>query len=806
MVHKQLLVRLADTVCRRIVHYVYNHHVSIVLLSSVLSGFCGYLATGLSLNTNLAELLPADYPSVHTLNQIKEEVGHTRPLLVVITSDDLEAARHFGIDLSARLEDNPHLSWQRLRSDREFFVNNRLLYMDLEDLRTVSERVREFVELKKIEQSPLYFALDDEEAVLDLSDIESKYAERETDNGLEDEYFLTKKGDGIILILYPTGDFADMGFTNRLLTSVQGTIDELKAEGVADGVEVGLAGSFTNQANDYNMAIADARQTAVYGIVGVLLLIMIYFRQVLAPLIIVVPLAMSLSWTFGLAYVIVGELNQVTMVLFAVLFGLGIDFGIHIFARYREARRSRQLGSEEALLETLSQTGRALVTTAVTTSVAFSSLMIMDFKAFSDFGFIASIGIMLSLIATIVVCPAFIVMGENLGLLELRHSSGKVNMPKHGAYPLARLILVVGVIVTGYSLYHVSDLGVEYNFEKLRYQSPDAGLEANLPDRMRAESSPAIVLTPTPAEALAVVAAVEGIRDLDPNSTVKSVRSVHSALPSDQEEKLQIIGDLGQLIDREAQVIEIDQRARVDSLRELLDLQVLELSDLPEGITAPFTNTEGQILNFVAISASVLLHDGLNAIRFAKEIGRINVPSGASYYASSSNIVFADVLQVVEADSQLAMAITFFIVFAVVLLDFRKLSEALLVMAPLTAALLWVAGVMYGWSLRFDLYNIIVFPTIAGMGIVNAVHILHRYREEGRGSLNLVLGTTGKAVAATTLTTMAGFSGLVMVRHPGLNSMGLLALVGLASCFVAAVVLLPAMLQAREKKEPTPTS
>jgi predicted RND superfamily exporter protein len=801
MASKEFVVRLADAGCRRIVHYVYNHYVRIVLLSSLLSGFCGYMATGLTLNTNLAELLPEHYPSVQTLNQIKEEVGHTRPLLVVITSDDLEAARQYGIELSARLEGNPHLSWQRLRSDRDFFVKNRLLYMDLEDLRTVSERVEEFVEQKKVEQSPLYFSLDDEETVLDLSDIESKYAERETDNGLDDEFFLTKKGDGIILILYPTGDFADMGFTNQLLTSVQGTIDELKTAGRADGVEVGLAGSFTNQANDYNMAVGDARRTALYGIAGVLLLIMVYFRHVLAPLAIVFPLAMSLSWTFGVAYVTVGELNQVTMILFAVLFGLGIDFGIHIFARYREARGRRELGSEEALLETLSQTGRALVTTAVTTSVAFSSLMIMDFKAFSDFGFIASIGILLSLVATIVVCPAFIVMGEKLGLIDFRHSAA-VGMPKRRAYPIPRLTLAIGALVTAYSLYGVADLQVEYNFEKLRYQPPNAGLEANLPDRMRAESSPAIVLTQTASEALEVVSEVERIRELDPNSTIKSVRSVHSVIPSDQEEKLQIIGELRQLIDTDAvDVIPDDQRARVDSLRDLLDLEPIELADLPEGVTTPFTNKEGQILNFVAISASVLLHDGLNAIRFAKEIGKINLPSGSSYFASSSNIVFADVLQVVEADSRVAMAITFLIVFAVVLLDFRKFSEAILVMAPLAAALLWVAGIMHGWDLRFDLYNIVVFPTIAGMGIVNAVHILHRYREEGRGSLMLVLGTTGKSVAATTLTTMAGFSGLVLVRHPGLNSMGLLALIGLACCFIAAVALLPAILQAREKDQ-----
>ena len=46
---------------------------------------------------------------------------------------------------------------------------------------------------------------------------------------------------------------------------------------------------------------------------------------------------MSLTWTFGVTYLAIGSLNMITVGLFAILFGLGIDFGIHIFARYREA-------------------------------------------------------------------------------------------------------------------------------------------------------------------------------------------------------------------------------------------------------------------------------------------------------------------------------------------------------------------------------------------------------------------------------------------------------------------------------------
>ena len=62
---------------------------------------------------------------------------------------------------------------------------------------------------------------------------------------------------------------------------------------------------------------------------------------------------------------------------FLVLFGLGIDYGIHAFARYRE---TRQAGFDQAqgLHNMVCETGRALTTTTLTTAAAFFSLLLMD--------------------------------------------------------------------------------------------------------------------------------------------------------------------------------------------------------------------------------------------------------------------------------------------------------------------------------------------------------------------------------------------------------------------------------------------
>jgi predicted RND superfamily exporter protein len=150
-------------------------------------------------------------------------------------------------------------------------------------------------------------------------------------------------------------------------------------------------------------------------------------------------------------------------------------------------------------------------------------------------------------------------------------------------------------------------------------------------------------------------------------------------------------------------------------------------------------------------------------------------------------------------DSALAVILTLTAVTIVLLIDLRSVVDTLLVLTPLLTALIWVMGFMYAFDIRLNLYNMVAFPTIIGMGIDNGVHVFHRYREAGKGSLRLVLRTTGMALFATSLTTMVGFSGLVPAHHPALSSIGVLSLVGLGCCFITSVTLLPALLQLRER-------
>ncbi|MDE2741394.1 MAG: MMPL family transporter [Gemmatimonadota bacterium] len=790
---------------QRLVRYIYHHYIGIIALATILSVFAGFFAAKLAGNikTDFADLLSDDYVSVRELNRIKARIGGIGPLMVVITSDDLDAAVSFMQVLADSLEHSPLISSvSRLDSKKDLLEKNRLLYMDLEDLREVNRRLDEHIELQKLKQSPLYFALDDEEEqVLDFSDIEAKYQQDGEAAAVPEQYrqyFITQEGNGVILRLYPAGLTTDVAFSQDLIDHIDQTIAAIGPERFHPSIECVYKGSFQNSANQFTIIIRDLKSTALYSIVGVLLLITLFFRQVVGSLFITLPLMMSLTWTFGVTYLAIGSLNMITVGLFAILFGLGIDFGIHIFARYREAHR-RGMDIEQALTVTVRYTGKALATTAVTTSIAFYSLLLTDFKGFSEFGFIVGTGILFSLVAMVAICPAFIVLAERLRLIiPIRKRSV---LWRTGRYPKPWATLLIGVVITGYSLYHLGDLEFEYDFSKLKPAPPPNINKGSLPQSLKEGRSPAIVLTESYDEAMEVVRTVESIKAANgDSSTVLNVKSVYSALPQDQDAKLALIADIRALLDREEGLFSESERAKLDSLRPYLDVEKLTLYDLPADLTNEFKDKEGNILNFVAINASVELKDGKDAIRFAEEISHIETPTGKTYIASSSHIIVAEMLKVMLEDSSLAVILTLAVVAVVLLIDLRSFVDTLLVLTPLLNALVWVVGFMYVFDIKLNLYNMVAFPTIIGMGIDNSVHIFHRYQEVGRGSLRLVLRTTGLALLGTSLTTMVGFSGLVPAIHPALTSIGVLSLVGLGSCFITSVTLLPALLQIRERR------
>jgi predicted RND superfamily exporter protein len=136
----------------------------------------------------------------------------------------------------------------------------------------------------------------------------------------------------------------------------------------------------------------------------------------------------------------------------------------------------------------------------------------------------------------------------------------------------------------------------------------------------------------------------------------------------------------------------------------------------------------------------------------------------------------------------------------------RSIKDTLLAMIPLGLGMVWTAGLMWLFHLKFNLANLIVVPLIIGIGIENGIHLVHRYREEGEGGATLLTGSTGQAVTLFSLTTMIGFGSLMLATHRGVFSMGLLLVIAVGSVLVASLLVLPSLLFHPARKEQNVTA
>ena len=116
---------------------------------------------------------------------------------------------------------------------------------------------------------------------------------------------------------------------------------------------------------------------------------------------------------------------------------------------------------------------------------------------------------------------------------------------------------------------------------------------------------------------------------------------------------------------------------------------------------------------------------------------------------------------------------------------------------------LWIFGVMALFHMKFNFFSVIMLTLIFGLGDDYGEYIYSRYIEEGPGSIRFVLTHTGPAVALSAITTFIGFGAMLFAQHNGLKSIGVMAAIGIACVFAAAVLFMPSLVVLMEKLRKT---
>jgi predicted RND superfamily exporter protein len=213
----------------------------------------------------------------------------------------------------------------------------------------------------------------------------------------------------------------------------------------------------------------------------------------------------------------------------------------------------------------------------------------------------------------------------------------------------------------------------------------------------------------------------------------------------------------------------------------------IRLEDLPEQYAKQFLEEGGNRNLVMAYPVKSATIDKEGMLRFNERMAEIS-PKITGWIP-----VMVSWTEDVESGSKKAALFIFLVVFAVMVITFRSFRYAVLAAVPLLAGMIWMLGIYPLLGLKLNAVNIAVIPLVIGMGIDFGIHIVHRFRVEK--DLETVYLFTGKAVFLSALTTMIGFGSLALIgSFPSIASIGAILFLGIATCLITTMLLLPALL------------
>ena len=782
---------------------------------------------GLTLNGDFTALLPESRPSVRDLVEIQDRFGRQATLTVLVKAKTSTDARGFIEKLANRIEARELSSvsavdWN-VSSFSQFVEQHRHIYAPLEDLEEVRDVLSDRLSYELGQANPLYVDLVDRDGAPPdptevLKRLESKAEEARSKMGRFPKGFFQHPELPLVVMFVRTS--IKGGETNQihqLLKTIQYEIDALEpATFGAGGLDVCFGGELMDIKEEAE-ALTSAVLWATCITVGlVLIAIYVFFMRVRAIPILGFALVPPLLMTFAIAEVAVDYLNASSAFLSSIVLGNGINPNVIWLARYFETRRSHK-SMVDALAETHRSTWAATLTASLAAGLAYTSLVTTDFRGFRDFGIIGGTGMALCWGAAYLLLPAIVVLLERFA--PTKSSKQSVRGVSYGRVFARLAVYSPGTVVFVSVLFSVLSVvaiyiailanPMEYDFRNLQSQrSPDSRTQwvndrqGEIVDETTTGSAIAI-LVDHPADVANIRTQLETYRSESSSVAFGAIRTIWDLLPSEQEDKLDVLDELNDILPKLAKHADDEERQLISD-NDLSDSLVrLEPMDLPTDITRFFAENDGSLGKIVFVEHHPERNnwDGEYLVEWAKAVRSVRLNDGGRPAVAGQPPVFADLLEVIWVDGPRAVIAALCATVLLLMVTFRRWGERVHTLCALLLGILWMAALMALAGIKLNFLNFVAFPITFGNGVDYGVNLMRRYVEELQvhagnrwAAVQAAIEGTGGAVVLCSLTTIIGYISLYTSTNRALNSFGAAMAISEVTCVFAGVLTLPALL------------
>jgi len=546
-----------------------------------------------------------------------------------------------------------------------------------------------------------------------------------------------------ILMIKPSFKPTELNQSRKLSDKISAAID-------AAGLKAGITGSYQVLLDSSESISKDMLRAALVTFAGIAVMLFVFMRM---PVSVVTAtsftLFVALLLILAITKLMFGRLTFMTATLPAILFGLGVDFSLHIIYSFNEkakellaqGKNRDVLKDRKELINYVCKTMMSpLFIGAVTTGSAFLALCVADSQGLFEMGVIGAVGMGVTFISAVFFLLPLLSYLPIKQIAQTRRIEGFWNklfeLTEKRSFLISSMLLCLLLISTFFAL--------------------KTGFNADQ----------------------------ESLLD----------RKIKSHVIQNQ------LLDKYSLFPVPLAIVSPDEKTERDKLKFLMEnatdtiayLESYSLAGFLKKDEREFRGKDNSLLTLVYPRENPFDYKGFKKIEaLAKTLASVftakgNIVTGSSFLNFGLNeTVKSDLLKCTFA-AVIAVSLVIFV-------SFRNLTRTCAGLLTVFFGIVFTVGLMGVSGIDFNLMTLVVMPLIIGAGIDDGVHVLCRWKNVG-GDVKKTFSGIATPITATTATSSLAFGSLMLSSNPGFRDLGFIVMSGLVLCLIISMTVLPLFL------------
>tara|TARA_Y100000590_G_scaffold86547_1_gene96889 strand:- start:5133 stop:7535 length:2403 start_codon:yes stop_codon:yes gene_type:complete len=548
----------------------------------------------------------------------------------------------------------------------------------------------------------------------------------------------------------------------------------------------------------------------------IFIILFIIFKNIKWVIIPLISSGYSIIIMIGLMGLFKWEVTAISSNFISLMLILSISMSIHIINNYKKNYNNKDI--QEPIKTTLTNMFWPCFYTALTTIVAFSSLIFSDIKPIIDFGIIMIVALFLIFLTSFTILPLLIYIWptidnkKNLNLIVLKYFS---NLSLNNSLK----IIVINLIVVSISIYGIKNLSVENSFINYFKKNTEIYKGMKIIDENLGGTTPLDIIIKFNDEDLQdnqIVTNKENDFESDEDDLFEDLELVDELFSDDNiwfnEEKIRVVTEIHKFLENKKEI------GKVQSIYSLIDianqinkknLSSFELSvlynEVPENykkdLLDPYLSIDE---NMVKINARVKDSAEINRDKLIKDINlELNslYKNNVEIKINGLLILYNNMLQSLFSSQINSLGIVILAIFVMFLILFKSFKLSIIGIIPNILASSIILGILGLFKIPLDIMTVTIAAITIGIAVDNTIHYLYRYKENNLKLMNIEKSiqktheNVGNAVLTTSITIAFGFSVLAFSNFIPTVLFGIFTALAMLIAMIGVLLTLPSLLK-----------